>query len=251
MVGELAGHACDRRVRMKSAGATPVARHCLACLERNPPACRPCPDAQPDAAWADSASGTWHSPMAIFPASHQRIRWLCAGGWERKNWRVFGGPPMHAIWAVGDWACSRRPKNRHLFYYPNWRPLVTKGGGLIIWSFDMCVATLFVWWILYSEPFVEKNKINKNPEHRQQNPRFKWISKRFHTTRLSEYNGIVIVSISLSSTVTWWWFTIVTKTQILTPYWNQVLKWTPLITDFGPPFYYGGGQQTFFGTLYQ
>ena len=32
MVGELAGHACDRRVRMKSAGATPVARHCLPVL---------------------------------------------------------------------------------------------------------------------------------------------------------------------------------------------------------------------------
>ena len=71
-----------------------------ACLERNPPACRPWPDAQPDAVWADSASGTWHSPMAIFPASHQRIRWLSAGGWERKNWRVFGGPPMYAIWVV-------------------------------------------------------------------------------------------------------------------------------------------------------
>ena len=69
-----------------------------ACLERNPPACRPWPDAQPDAVWADSASGTWYSPMAIFPASHQRIRWLSAGGWERKNWRVFGGPPMYAIW---------------------------------------------------------------------------------------------------------------------------------------------------------
>ena len=70
-----------------------------ACLERNPPACRPWPDAQPDAVWADSASGTGHSPMAIFPASHQRIRWLSAGGWGRKNWRVFGGPPMYAIWA--------------------------------------------------------------------------------------------------------------------------------------------------------
>ena len=69
-----------------------------ACLERNPPACRQWPDAQPDAVWADSASGTWHSPMAIFPASHQRIRWLSAGGWGRKNWRVFGGPPMYAIW---------------------------------------------------------------------------------------------------------------------------------------------------------
>ena len=32
MVGELAGHACDCRVRMKSAGATPVARHCLPVL---------------------------------------------------------------------------------------------------------------------------------------------------------------------------------------------------------------------------
>ena len=32
MVGELAGHACDRRVRIKSAGATPVARHCLPVL---------------------------------------------------------------------------------------------------------------------------------------------------------------------------------------------------------------------------
>ena len=32
MVGELAGHACDRRVRMKSAGATPVAHHCLPVL---------------------------------------------------------------------------------------------------------------------------------------------------------------------------------------------------------------------------
>ena len=32
MVGQLAGHACDRRVRMKSAGATPVARHCLPLL---------------------------------------------------------------------------------------------------------------------------------------------------------------------------------------------------------------------------
>ena len=34
MVGELelAGHACDRRVRMKSDGATPVARHCLPVL---------------------------------------------------------------------------------------------------------------------------------------------------------------------------------------------------------------------------
>ena len=32
MVGELAGHACDRRVRMKSAGATPVARPCLPVL---------------------------------------------------------------------------------------------------------------------------------------------------------------------------------------------------------------------------
>ena len=71
-----------------------------ACLERNPPACRQWPDAQPDAVWADSASGTWHSPMAIFPASHQRIRWLSAGGWGRKNWRVFGGPPMYAIWVV-------------------------------------------------------------------------------------------------------------------------------------------------------
>ena len=69
-----------------------------ACFERNPPACRQWPDAQPDAVWADSASGTWHSPMAIFPASHQRIRWLSAGGWGRKNWRVFGGPPMYAIW---------------------------------------------------------------------------------------------------------------------------------------------------------
>ena len=71
-----------------------------ACLERNPPACRQWPDAQPDAVWADSASGTWHSPMAIFPASHQRIRWLSAGGWGPKNWRVFGGPPMYAIWAL-------------------------------------------------------------------------------------------------------------------------------------------------------
>ena len=71
-----------------------------ACLERNPPACRQWPDAQPDAVWADSASGTWHSPMAIFPASHQRIRWLSAGGWGRKNWRVFGGPPMYAIWVL-------------------------------------------------------------------------------------------------------------------------------------------------------
>ena len=32
MVGDLAGHACDRRVRMKSAGATPVARHRLPVL---------------------------------------------------------------------------------------------------------------------------------------------------------------------------------------------------------------------------
>ena len=50
-----------------------------ACLERNPPACRPWPDAQPDAVWADFASGTWHSPMAIFscvpPADPLAIRW--------------------------------------------------------------------------------------------------------------------------------------------------------------------------------
>ena len=76
----------------------------LPCLSwADPPACRPCPDAQPDAVWADSTSGTWHSPMAIFPASHQRIRWLSAGGWERKNWRVFGGPPMYAIWVGTQW----------------------------------------------------------------------------------------------------------------------------------------------------
>ena len=81
-----------------------------ACLERNPPACRPWPDAQPDAVWADSASGTWHSPMAIFPASHQRIRWLSAGGWERKNWRVFGGPPMYAIWVVVKWTLRNKLK---------------------------------------------------------------------------------------------------------------------------------------------
>ena len=73
-----------------------------ACLERNPPACRQWPDALPDAVWADSASGTWHSPMAIFPASHQRIRWLSAGVWGRKNWWVYGGPPMYAIWEVGN-----------------------------------------------------------------------------------------------------------------------------------------------------
>ena len=103
-----------------------------ACLERNPPACRQWPDAQPDAVWADSASGTWHSPMAIFPASHQRIRWLSAGGWGRKNWRVFGGPPMYAIWDTTRshtrykttfWLCHKGTKTSQsidLIKWPKW-----------------------------------------------------------------------------------------------------------------------------------